>query len=44
LVLDALRNYGADDGEANYKVELAGEKLHNQHFSGDDLSLEYKHE
>ena len=44
LVLDALRNYGADDGEANYKVELAGEKLHNQHFSGDDLILEYKHE
>ena len=44
LVLDALRNYGADDGEANYNVELAGEKLQNQHFSGDDLILEFNHE
>jgi hypothetical protein len=44
LVLDALRNYGADDGEANCKVELAAEKLQNQHFSGDDLILEYTHE
>jgi hypothetical protein len=42
LVLDALRNFGAEEGEAGYPVRLAGEKLEAAGFEGDDLTLEVK--
>jgi hypothetical protein len=44
LVLDALRNFGAEDGEAGYIVQLVGEPFNAENFHGDDLSLEVKHE
>jgi len=44
LVLDALRNFGAEDDEAGYPVQLAGEQFKSENFEGDDLTLEVRHE
>jgi hypothetical protein len=39
LVLDALRNFGADDGSESYPVNLAETEFHIVPFSGNDLIL-----
>ena len=44
LVLDVLRNFGAEDGEAGYPVRLADEKFKSANFEGHDLTLEVEHE
>jgi hypothetical protein len=39
LVLDALRNFGAEDGETSYPVRLVGERFCSCDFEGDDLHI-----